>query len=131
MHRSGRIEHIVGWFEQKQHDERDDWGGPEDAAGSIVGLYWLLVQIESLESNLSRADAQTRVMATLQTTLRTPPLLVNRPLLANDPAYFVINLKKTHIAVILGTGTALTAVKYWVEIVDALRGLLHLIPLAK
>ncbi len=115
---------VVNWF--ADHQESDgNWSDVEDTASSILGLYYLLRELESM-SLPPATDTDTIVFNNLRRYLDTPVLCLKRKFIENhEDGTTSINLSpmlKKLMAIIAAIASGATVVLYLSDFIKGLLG---------
>jgi hypothetical protein len=103
---------VVDWFVDKQEND-GNWSDAEDTASAILGLYYLLRELELLYF-FSATDVETLIFNTLRRNLDTPTLLLKRKFIENhEDGTTSINFSpkvKKNAAIISAAATAASVI---------------------
>jgi hypothetical protein len=115
---------VVNWFAAHQ-ESGGNWSDVEDTASSILGLYYLLRELESMNITPG-ADADSIVFANLRRYLDTPVLCVKRKFIeTHEDGTTSINLSprfKKIVAILAAIASAATVIIYLLDYIKGLLG---------
>lgn len=114
------LQKVVDWFVVNQDKENGNWEDVEDTASAILGLYYLLRQLEETKVGFEEYDLRKK----LSEYLKTPTLCLKRKFIQHhDDGYMSINLSsivKKVAAILFALASGLTVV---IVLWDYIKGL--------
>jgi hypothetical protein len=103
------LQNVLEWFSTHQDKEDGNWEDVEDTASAILGLYYLLRQLEALQG-----VEEPELRKELNIYFKTPTLCLKRKFIQNhEDGYTSINLSPTFkkvVIILFAIASALTAI---------------------